>query len=77
MNIIKYAIKGLLLYSVIFSMILFIAGGAESLVDAGHYTSTFFWLGINILLICVCRHTISYREFCKLTGYQLFNKVCK
>lgn len=77
MNTIKYAIKGILLYSVILSWCFFIAGGAESLVDAGHYMGSFFWLGTNILLIYVCKYIISYKEFLKLTGYQLFNKVCK
>lgn len=77
MDTIKYAIKGILLYTAILSWCFFIAGGAESLVSAGHYTGTFFWLGINILLVYACKRIISYKELYKLTGYQLFNRVCK
>lgn len=77
MNTIKYIVKGILLWGTMLSFMLFIAGGAESLVNAGYYFNTFAWLGINILLIYLCKCVISYREFYKLTGYQLFNKICK
>ena len=74
MNTIKYIVKGILLCSTILSFILFVAGGAESLISTGQYFTAFAWLGVNALLIYLCKCTISYREFYKLTGYQFFNK---
>lgn len=74
MNTIKCIVKGILLWGTVFSFIFFIAGGAESLINAGQYFTAFAWLGVNVLLTYLCKYTISYRELYKLTGYQFFNK---
>jgi hypothetical protein len=52
-------------------------GGAEGMITDNQYFTVFIWLAINILLCYLCKHTISYREWYKLSGNQLMDSFIK
>lgn len=71
---IKLILKGMLLYATAFVVILFI-GGIDGLIETP--VNILLWLSAIIMLITSCRKTITLRELYKLSGYDIFNRLCK
>ena len=71
----KTFIKGILFYTTAIAVSLWIAGGFESLIENNKYLNAFIFTAIIIILCAVCRHTISTRELCVITGYKLIYKL--
>lgn len=60
-------IKGILLWITIVSIVLFIIGIVEYIVLG------ILWLMLCAALVFACVDTITFEEFCQLTGYNWFN----
>ena len=64
--------KAMLLYVSAFSWIVFLMG-AESIFEENK-TWFFAWLVMNLLFVWLCRNTLSYKDFYKLSGMALLDK---
>ena len=69
----KKILKGILLWTTVFTTILFVIG-IDSIVDRG-LGVTLTWIAICIVLYYLCRATLSLRELYALSGYKLFYKL--
>lgn len=69
----KKVLKGILLWTTVFTIILFVIG-IDSIVDRG-LGVTLAWIAICIVLYYLCRATLSIRELYTLSGYKLFYKL--
>ena len=67
--------KGGLLWFTTLSVLLFLSGGAESLVynDKGYFA--LLWLACNIILISACHSNISFEELAVVSGATLIDKL--
>ena len=63
----KDILKGVLLWSTVTSILLFIMG-IVSVLENRDFMLGCMWLTINILLIVACKKFISLRDFYKLSG---------
>lgn len=63
----KDILKGILLWSTVTSILLFIMG-IVSVLENRDFMLGCMWLTINILLIVACKKFISLRDFYKLSG---------
>ena len=68
----KKILKGILLWTTVFTIMLFVTG-IDSIVDKG-LGVTLTWIAICIALYNLCRVTLSLRELYALSGYKLFYK---
>ena len=68
-------LKGILLWSTVFSIILFIAGGCEYLIESGHWIILLLWILINIALAYACKRYLSYEEAYKVSGLQTLDNL--
>lgn len=75
MKIFIQILKGMLLWVTAFSTLCFVAGGCESFVEQGNSFAAWAWFAMNLILGYMCYCTITYKEFCKLSGSQLLNKL--
>lgn len=69
----KRVLKGILLWTTVFAIMLFISG-IDSIVDKG-LVVTLMWIVSCVVLYNLCRVTISIRELCTLSGYKFFYKL--
>lgn len=67
-------LKGVLLYATALAVMVFI-GGIDSLIETP--MKMLLWLLVTVILIAVCRRTITIRELYRLSGYDIFNRLCK
>ena len=74
MKTFKLILKGVLLWVTALAVILFI-GGIDSLIETP--VKCCIWMIVTVILMAVCRRTITIREFYKLSGYAYFNRLCK
>lgn len=70
----KTFIKGILFYTTVIAVSLWIAGGFESLIEDNKYLGAFIFTAIVVILCTLCRYTISIRELYVITGYKLMQK---
>ena len=77
MKVIIITLKGILLLVTALSITLFIIGGFESLVEAERWLPAIIWLVINVILGYLCYYSLSYRECCKLSGCQWFERLIR
>lgn len=63
-------IKGIVLWVTIFSCLLYI-----SAIDSLNMTTVFGWLLVNIVLICICRYSISGEELEILSGKRFIDSL--
>lgn len=68
----KKILKGILLWTTVFTTMLFVIG-IDSIVDKG-LGVTLTWIAICIALYNLCRVTLSLRELYTLSGYKLLHK---
>lgn len=71
---IKLILKGALLWLTALSIIIFISGGGESLIENHQYLLAWVWLLINIVCVIVSRHILTDRDFYRLSLLQWANK---
>lgn len=69
----KTILKGILLWTTIFTITLFISG-IGSIVDKG-FGVTLIWMAICIALYNLCRTTLSVKEIYTLLGYKIFKSI--
>ena len=69
----KKILKGILLWTTIFTITLFISG-IGSIVDKG-FGVTLMWIAICIVLYSLCRLTLSIKEMYTLLGYKFFKSI--
>lgn len=74
MKTFKLILKGVLLYVTVLAVMIFV-GGIDSLVETP--MKMLLWILVTVILIAICRRTISIRELYKLSGYDIFNRLCK
>lgn len=74
MKTFKLILKGVLLYVTILAVMIFV-GGIDSLVETP--MKMLLWILATVILIAICRRAISIRELYKLSGYDIFNRLCK
>lgn len=74
-NKILIILKGVLFWMTALSIILFIIGGFESLIEQHNHIIAWLWLSINVILYIVCKTIISIKDFYKISGIILFNKI--
>ena len=74
MKTLKLILKGVLLYVTTLAVMIFVAG-IDSLVETP--MKMLLWILVTVILIAICRRTISIRELYKLSGYDIFNRLCK
>ena len=71
MNKFKFIIKGILLWTTTFVIILFIAG-IDSIYENGYFFQTL--IAVVVMIFC-CYKLISEEEFKVLSLYKWFNKI--
>ena len=71
MNKFKFIIKGMLLWTTAFAVMLFILG-VDSLMDNGIFFQS---LLVVVVLVWICWGNISEEELEKITLYKWFNKL--
>lgn len=69
MKTFKLILKGVLLYVTILAVMIFV-GGIDSLVETP--MKMLLWMLVTVILIAICRRTISIRELYILSGYNIF-----
>lgn len=74
MKTLKLILKGVLLYVTTLAVMIFV-GGIDSLIETP--MKMLLWVLVTVILIAICRRTISIRELYKLSGYTYFNRLCK
>ena len=67
--------KGILLWFTLLSILIFLSGGAESLIDNGKGYFALLWLSCNILLAGLCSIVISHKEMAIVSGKNFFDKL--
>jgi hypothetical protein len=74
MRTFKLILKGMLLCATTLAVMIFV-GGLDSLVETP--MKMLSWILVTVILIAICRRIISIRELYILSGYNIFNKLCK
>ena len=73
----KIIVKGILLWVTVFSILLFLMGGCESLIENGNWIILLVWTLINVALGYACKKFLTYKDAYKLTGLQTFDSALK
>ena len=73
----KTIIKGILLWVTVFSILLFLMGGCESLIENGSWIILLIWTLINVALGYACKKFLTYKDAYKVSGLQTFDSVLK
>ena len=71
----KTIFKALLFWATSISILLFIIGGAESLILDSCWMEVIVWLIVNILLFGICRYTLSYEDCVIVSGAKFLNNL--
>lgn len=73
----KTIVKGILLWVTVFSILLFLMGGCESLIENGNWIILLVWTLINVALGYACKKFLTYKDAYKVSGLQTFDSVLK
>ena len=73
----KIIVKGILLWVTVFSILLFLIGGCESLIENGNWIILLVWTLINVALGYACKKFLTYKDAYKVSGLQTFDSVLK
>lgn len=73
----KTIFKALLFWVTSISILLFIIGGAESLMLDSCWMAVVIWLIVNILLFGICKYTLSYEDCVVISGAKFLNDLAK
>lgn len=65
--------KALLLYTTVFSICTFLLG-AESIYEMSH-EAFFVWIGMNIIFVWMCKSLLTYKDFYKLSGMSMLDRL--
>lgn len=68
-------LKGALLWLTVLSILVFISGGGESLIEKHQYLLAWSWLIINVVSVLFSRCILTDKEFYKLSLLQWANKL--
>ena len=74
-RVMKTIFKALLFWITAVSILLFIIGGAESLMLDSCWTAVIVWLIVNIILFGICKHTLSFEDCKTISGADLLDKL--
>lgn len=70
-------LKGVMLWVTALSILLFLIGGLESLIDNGQWIAVGIWLTANLILAIICVHTLSYKDVYRLSGSEIIDSLFK
>ena len=73
----KTIVKGILLWITVLSILLFIMGGCESLIENGNWIILLVWTLINVALGYACKKFLTYKDAYKVSGLQTFDNIVK
>lgn len=73
----KIVIKGFLLWVMIISILLFMMGGCEILIEEGRWIILSVWILFNIGLAFACKKFLTYKDAYKVSGLQTFDSIVK
>lgn len=73
----KIIVKGILLWVTVFSILLFLMGGCESLIENGNWIILLVWTLINVALGYACKKFLTYKDAYKVSGLQTFDSALK
>lgn len=73
----KIVIKGFLLWAMIISILLFMMGGCEILIEEGHWIILSVWILFNTGLAFACKKFLTYKDAYKVLGLQTFDNIVK
>jgi hypothetical protein len=73
----KTIVKGILLWVTVFSILLFLMGGCESLIENGNWIILLVWTLINVALGYACKKFLTYKDAYKVSGLQTFDSIVK
>lgn len=76
-QVMKTIFKALLFWATSISILLFIIGGAESLMLDSCWIEVIVWLIVNILLFGICKYTLSYKDCMTVSGAKFLNYLAK
>ena len=75
-RVMKMIFKALLFWTTSISILLFI-GGVENLILDSCWIEVIVWLIVNILLFGICRYTLSYKDCVTVSGAKFLNDLAK
>ena len=70
-------LKAVLLYTTTLSILLFIAGGCERLIEQSHWLTAGVWLTANITLGYICYSYLSCKDVYRLSGCAWTDRLFK
>lgn len=73
----KTIVKGILLWATVFSILLFLMGGCESLIENGNWIILLVWTLINVALGYACKKFLTYKDAYKVSGLQSIDNTLK
>ena len=73
----KTIVKGILFWVTVFSILLFLMGGCESLIENGNWIILLVWTLINVALGYACKKFLTYKDAYKVSGLQTFDSILK
>ena len=68
-------LKGVLFWVTALSILFFIIGGAESLVNNNKFYLAFLWLAIDVILFFISKAFISYEDAVKVSCAEWINNL--
>lgn len=73
----KTIVKGILLWTTVLSILLFLMGGCESLIENGNWIILLVWTLINVALGYACKKFLTYKDAYKVSGLQSIDNIVK
>ena len=73
----KTIVKGILFWVTVFSILLFLMGGCESLIENGNWIILLVWTLINAALGYACKKFLTCKDAYKVSGLQSIDNIVK
>lgn len=73
----KTIVKGILFWVTVFSILFFLMGGCESLIENGNWIILLVWTLINVALGYACKKFLTCKDTYKVSGLQTFDSIVK
>ena len=73
----KTIVKGILFWVTVFSILLFLMGGCESLIENGNWIILLVWTLINVTLGYACKKFLTCKDAYKVSGLQSIDNIVK
>lgn len=73
----KTIVKGILLWITVISILLFLIGGCESLIENGNWIILLVWILINVALGYACKKFLTYKDVYRVSGLQTLDNILK